>query len=116
MTHRSYLDKLANDYLSLKVIDLVSWCKSVKDRKRADVLALFVLCLINGTICFVHLKENKYWTSLKETPTAHLEFIQRCNVHLSYLERGIFVEHVLRMTKVSYRFFGVDQPIEMEET
>ena len=35
---------------------------------------------------------------------------------MSYLGRGIFVEHVLRMEIVSYKIFGVDQPLQMEKT
>ena len=116
LMHRIYSTTLANEYLTRKVIDLVTWSKGVKDGKRADVLALFALCLITGIHCFVHLKEHKYWTFLKEMPTSHLEFVQRCNIHLSYLGQGVFAEHTLRTSKVSYKFFGIDQPIELNET
>ena len=89
--------------------------KGVKDRRRDDVLVLFVLCLITGTDCFVHVKGHKYWTSLKETPMTHLECIQRCNIHLSYLGQGVFAEHLLRTEKVSYKLFGIDLPVEVED-
>ena len=62
---------------------------------RADVLVLFVLCVLTGTHRFVHLKQGGYWTSLKDVPVTHLEFVQCCNVHLSYLGNRIFVEHEL---------------------
>ena len=116
LTHRTYLNNIASEYLKMKGNDLVSWTKSVKDGKRADVLTLFVLCLIKGMHAFVLLKDNSYWTSLKDKPSVHLEFTQWCNVHMSYLGRGIFVEHVLRMEIVSYKIFGVDQPLQMEKT
>ena len=113
--HRTYLTNLAKEYLTRKVIDLATWSKGVKDGKRANVLALFVLCIITGTHCFVHLKEHRYWTSLKEMPASHLEFVQRCNIHLLYLGQGVFAEHTLRTNKVSYKFLGIDQPVELDE-
>ena len=63
---------------------------------------------------FVHLN-NGYWTTLRDSPNNHLEPIQRCNVHLSYLGRGIFIEHVLRLN-TSYEIFGVSDPIDMPST
>ena len=42
--------------------------------------------------------------------------MQRCNLHLTYLGQDIFVELALRTSKVSYKLFGIDKPIDLEET
>ena len=44
-----------------------------------------------------------------------MELVQRCNVHLSYLGRGIFVDHVLRLD-TSFEIFGISNPIDMPST
>ena len=49
---------------------------------------------------------------MKDVPNSHLEVIQCCNVHLSYIGSGIFIEHTLRLT-TSYEIFGISEPIEM---
>ena len=41
--------------------------------------------------------------------------MQRCNNHLAYFGQGTFIELKLRTTLVSYKLFGVDQPVEIEE-
>ena len=65
--------------------------KRVKKWKKGDVLVLYVLSVITDVHCFVHLNQNKYWTSLKEVPNMHLEFMQRCNIHLAYFGQGTFI-------------------------
>ena len=113
--HRGYIEKLAKDYLANSNLSLVDWCKCVKSGDRADVLVLFVLCILTGTHCFVHLKQG-HWTSLKDEPNTHLQFIQHCNVHLSYLGNGIYTAHELHTVKATYDIFGLDQPLEIDET
>ena len=70
---------------------------------------------LTGTHYFVHLKQG-HWTSLKDAPATLLEFVQCCNIHLSYLGNGIFAEHELHTVKATYKIFGLDQPIEIDET
>ena len=42
--------------------------------------------------------------------------MQRCNVHLAYLGQNYFIELMLRTSKVSYKFFGIDNPVDLVET
>ena len=44
----------------------------------------------------------------------HLEFTQSCNLHSSYIGRGLYAEHVLRTETVDYAIFGVDMPVSLE--
>ena len=83
--------------------------------RKGDVLTLFVLSIITGVHCCVHLKWHNYWTTLKETLVAHMEYMPRCNIHLSYLGQGTYVELTLRTALVSYKIFSVDHPVELEE-
>ena len=75
---------MARDYLDGKGLTLQTWLSDLKEGRWADVLELFLLCLAIQTHCFVHLN-NGYWSTLWDAPNNHLELIQRCNVHLSYL-------------------------------
>ena len=109
------MEKLAKNFLASSHLSLSDWCKGVKSGDKADVLVLFVLCVLTGTHCLVHLKQG-HWTSLKDELDTHLEFIQCCNVHLSYLGNGIYAEHKLRTVRATYEIFGLDQPIEIDET
>ena len=90
LTHRTYLNKIAGEYLKSKGIVLANWTKGVKEERCADTLSIFVLCLITGTHAFIHLKNNEYWTSLRDIPKMHLEFMQRYNLHVGFLGRGIY--------------------------
>ena len=112
--HRVYIEKLAKDYLTNSNLTLVELCKCVKSGDKVDVLVIFVLCILTGTHCLVHLNQG-HWTLLKDEPNSHLEFIQCCNVHLSYLGNGIYTAHELCTVKTTYDVFGLDQPLEIDE-
>ena len=84
VTHQKTVNAMARDYLDGKGLTLQTLLSGLKEGRWADVLGLFLLCLATQTHCFVHLK-NGYWSTLSDPPDNHLELIQRCNVHLSYL-------------------------------
>ena len=115
ITNKNHIKTMAADYLQSKGLELSTWIKGVKDGCKGDVLTLFVLSIITRVHCFVHLKWHNYWTTLKETAITHMEYMQRCNIHLSYLGQGTFIELTLRTALVSYKIFGVDHPVELEE-
>ena len=114
LTHQKAVITMAKEYLDSKSLTLQTWLTSLKEGRQADVLGLFLLCLATQTHYFVHLK-NSHWSTLHDPSKTHLELIQRCNVHLSYLGRGIFVDHVLRLD-TSFEIFGVSDPIDMPST
>ena len=105
---------MAKEYLDGKGLTLQTWLNGLKEGRRVDVLGLFLLCLATQMHCFVHLNTGS-WTTLWDSPNNHLELIQQCNVHLSYLGRGIFIEDVLRLN-TSYEIFGISDPIDMPST
>ena len=115
ITNKNHIQKMASTYFQSINSNLTTWMKELKNGNKGDVLALYVLSVITGVHCFIHLSQNKYWTSLKEVPNTHLEFMQRCNIHLAYFGQGTFIELKLRTTMVNYKLFGVDQLVQIEE-
>ena len=110
------LEIISKEYLDSTGSKIKTWLQGVKEGRKGNLLTLFMLSQITGVHCCVHLKEKKYWTTLKEVPTTHVEFMQRCNVHLAYLGNDIFIELALRTATVSYKVFGIDQPLDLVET
>ena len=84
ITNKKHVQKLASTYFQSTNSNLTTWLKEFKNRNKGDVLSLYVLSIITGVHVFIHLRDNRYWTSLKEVPDTHLEFVQRCNIHLAY--------------------------------
>ena len=116
VTNREWVEKLSNAYLDSTGSQITTWLQGVKEGSKGNILTLFMLSLITRVHCCVHLKEKNYWTTLKEVPTTHEEFMQRCNVHLSYLGNDTFIELTLRTATVSYKVFGIDQPLDLIES
>ena len=80
---------------------------------KADILALFLLCIATDTHCFVHTKSG-YWTTLAETPQSHIEYIQRCNLHLNYLGKDTYVQHEIHTETVAYDVFCLPEPLKLD--
>ena len=107
MTHKHQIAKFAKDYLDSKGLDINIWLTGPKTGKRADVLALFLLCRITKSHCFVHLEGGHYWTSLEGNPEDHDILLQKCNLHLAYLGCGNYAQLLLRTVTYEYEIFGV---------
>ena len=90
LTHKGFIMNLAKTYLKSKNLKISIWITGIKNGRRPDILALFLLCVITGTHCFVHTKLG-IWTTLSEELDNHQALIQRCNLHLGYLGNGIYV-------------------------
>ena len=105
ITNKKQLDRLSKNYLDSTNLKLSSWLKGIKEGRKGNLLTLFILSIVTGAHCCIHLKQQKYWTTLKEKPNTHIEFMQRCNIHLAYLGQNNFIQLMLRTTKVSYKFF-----------
>ena len=95
LTHKQRIATLASDYLKSKELDIVHWLNGPKRGKQADILALFLLCKITKSLCFIHTKNERYWSSLDVTSQNHDELLQRCNLHLAYLGGGNYAQLVL---------------------
>ena len=116
ISNKKQLEHLSKKYFDSTSLKLSAWLKGIKEGRKGNLLTVFILSLVTGVHCCLHLKQQKYWTTLKEKPSTYAEFMQRCNVHLAYLGHNNSIELTLRTTKVSYKFFGIDNPVDLEET
>ena len=113
LTHRKFVNKVASKYLSKHSLKLQEWAKDLNKGCKADTLALFLLCIATDTHCFVHTRSG-YWTTLADNPQSHMEYSQRCNLHLSYIGKGIYVQHEIRNVTVAYDIFGLPEPLKLD--
>ena len=54
----------------------------------------------------VHLNENRYSSTLKDEPDTHDEFLPRCDLHLTYVGKGIYAQLIPRTESLEYAIFG----------
>ena len=114
LTHKHQIARFAKDYLDSKGLDINTWLIGPKTGKRADVLALFLLCRITKSHCFVHLEGGHYWTSLEVNPEEYDMLLQKCNLHLAYLGCGNYAQLLLRTVTYEYEIFGVSSPLNID--
>ena len=79
-------------YLSTKGLDYDVWLKAIEDGQEGDVLTLFSLSLLADVHIYAHLHAGQFWMTLKKVSKMHEEVVNMCQVHLLYLEQGLFVE------------------------
>ena len=81
-------------YLASKVLSYDNWCDSITQGRKGDVLALYRLCMLFSHHAVVHLLNNLIWSTLASPGTNHSSDLQKCDIHLCYLGRGLFMELV----------------------
>ena len=102
-------------YLKSKGLKIPTWLAGVKSRKKADILTIYLLSKVTMTHCFIHVQNNKYWSTLKNELTTHKEFMQRCNLHLAFIGQGNFIQLELRTTLIEYEIFGMLESVSVEQ-
>ena len=106
LTHKHQIVKFAKDYLDSKGLDISTWLTGPKTGKRADSLALFLLCKIMKDCC--------YWTSLDENPVDHDTLLQKYNLYLAYLGCSNYAQLLLRSVTYEYEIFGISSPLNVD--
>ena len=81
-------------YLASKVLSYENWLDSISDGRKGDVLALYGLCLLFSKHAVVHLHNDLVWSTLASLSNNHLEDLQKLDIHLCYIGRGLFMELV----------------------
>ena len=71
-----------------------NWSDSISDGRKGDVLALYGLCMLFSQHTVVHLHNDLIWSTLALSNNNHLDDLQKCDIHLYYLGRGLFMELV----------------------
>ena len=116
LTNKKQLEHVARNFLDITKTNLTAWIKGIRNGTKGNLLTLYILSLVTGTHCFIHLKQKKCWTTLKEKPLTHAELMQRCNIHLAYMGQNTYIQLTLRTTTVQYKFFGIDDPVVLTES
>ena len=62
-------------YLKSKGLKIPTWLAGVNTGKKADILTIYFLSKVTKTHCFIHVQNNKYWSTLENEPTTHDEFM-----------------------------------------
>ena len=71
---------------------------SITDGMKGDILVLYTLCMLFDKHVIVHLRHGMVWSTLADLSQDHYADIQKCELHLCYVGRGLFVELMERKT------------------
>ena len=96
LANNGNFERRAAKYLASKVLSYDNWCDSITQGRKGDVLALYRLCMLFSHRAVVHLHNNLIWSTLASLGNNHLSDLQKCDIHLCYLGRGLFMEVVER--------------------
>ena len=103
LTNEKNLNLRATDYMASKGLNFDTWLGSIDDGRKGYVFTLFCLCMLQDVHATVHLRNGKYWTSMKEPSSNHYINIEHSHIHLAYLSRGLYIELVKkRHTPTNY--------------
>ena len=114
--HQKFFTTLGMKYFNSKSMTLVIWMEGILDGQKGDVLVLHGLCLLIERHAWGHLKDNKVWTSLKTSPKLHAHVMDQCNLHLAYLDRGIFATLIKRPESSDGTVISTDTALSANET
>ena len=85
-------------------MDINLWAKSITDGRKVDFFILFAINILLETHMAVYLKNGEIWSMLERQPMDHNELLNKCNFHMAYVGRGLFVE----LTKRKHPIIIVD--------
>ena len=75
-----------------------NWSDSISDGRKGDILALHGLCMLFSKHALVHLHNRIIWSTLDSSSANHLNDLDKLDLHLCYLGRGLFMELVEQVT------------------
>ena len=94
LANHQNLELQATKYLASKLLMFDNWSDSISDGRRGHILALYGLCMLFSKHAVVHLHNGIIWSTLDPLSANHLNDLDKCDVHLCYLGRGLFMELV----------------------
>ena len=90
--YRKYFVSSGYSYLKSKGMDINLWAESIIDGRKVDFFTLFAINILLETHMAVHLKNGEIWSMLERQPMDHSELLNKCNFHMAYVGRGLFIE------------------------
>ena len=82
----------ASRYLASKGLAFDNWMTSITGGMKGDILILYTLCMLFDKHTIVHLRHGMVWSTLADLSQDHHADIQKCELHLCYVGRGLFIE------------------------
>ena len=97
ISNQRNLEVRASRYLASKGLAFDNWT-SITDGMQGDILVLYTLCMLFDKHAIVHLRHGMMWSTLADLSQDHHANIQKCELHLCYVGRGLFAELIERKT------------------
>ena len=83
------LTETLKDALSYKSMSLSAWIAMMRLKKSVcDEIALYVLCKLYSRHAIIYTAKD-YWTTIKHTGETGSEIEKKCNIIMSYTEKGL---------------------------
>ena len=98
ISNQRNLEVRVSHYLASKGLAFDNWMTSITDGMKGDILVLYTLCMLFDKHAIVHLRHGMVWSTLADLSQDHYADIQKCELHLCYVGRGLFVELMERKT------------------
>ena len=98
LTNQQNLEVRAKRYLASKGLAFDNWLSSITDGMKGDILVLYTLCMLFDKHAIVHLRHGFVWSTLEDLSQDHYVDLKKCELHLCYVGRGLFVELMERVT------------------
>ena len=92
------LEVRVSRYLASKELAFDNWMTSIANGMKGDILVLYTLCMLFDKHAIVHLRHGMVWSTLVDLSQDHYADIQKCELHLCYVGRGLFIELMERKT------------------
>ena len=98
ISNQQNLEVRARRYLAPKGLAFDNWMTSITDGMKGDILVLYTLCMLFDKHAIVHLRHGLVWSTLEDLSQDHYADLKKCELHLCYVSRGLFVELMERKT------------------
>ena len=98
ISNQQNLEVRARRYLASKGLAFDNWMTSITDGMKGDILVLYILCMLFDKHAIVHLRHGLVWSTLEDLSQDHYADLKKCELHLCYVGRGLFVELMERKT------------------
>ena len=85
---RNFEIRAAKD-LASKGLTFVNWTDSIIEGQKGNILAMYGLCMMFGKHALVHLHGSIIWSTLDSLGESHSIDLEKCDIHLCYLGRGV---------------------------
>ena len=109
--HEKSFEQRGKEYFRSKGLTFSCWAESILDNRKADVMGLYSLCMLTEVRTWIYLHDGQIWTTLADDKLTHDMAMERCEIHLAYLGRGLYVSlhaHKLKMRTVTEQSLAMD--------